>query len=113
MCSSQLENIVQLNSAAVIIFEHSFYVFDKAHYLQDEQKGDPSFYFAVEQYIASSHAAAVREAVSAAVQTHQEVKQSFKCSEEKEKESYSRVKTQLIHAVLEITLNNRLYLNAT
>jgi len=69
---SPLENIVQFGSAAVIIFEHSFYVFDRRRYLQDKQTCDPSFYVGLEQYIASPHAAAVTEAVSAAVQAYQE-----------------------------------------
>ncbi|KAG1844576.1 hypothetical protein C8R48DRAFT_780227 [Suillus tomentosus] len=69
---SPLDNIVQFGSAAVIIFEHSFYVFDRRRYLQDKQSCDPSFYVGLEQYIASPHAAAVTEAVSAAVQAYQE-----------------------------------------
>ncbi|KAG2032351.1 hypothetical protein BDR03DRAFT_1094995 [Suillus americanus] len=70
--SSLLENIVQLGSAAVIVFEHSFYILDKRRYLQDYQKSTPSYYVALEQYMASPHAAAVREAVIAAVQAYQE-----------------------------------------
>ncbi|KAG1798585.1 uncharacterized protein HD556DRAFT_1351515 [Suillus plorans] len=69
--SSPLENIVQLISAVVIIFEHSFYIFDKRRYLQDKES-NPSFRVALEQYIASPHAATVREAVSAAVQACEE-----------------------------------------
>ncbi|KAG2105515.1 uncharacterized protein F5147DRAFT_775289 [Suillus discolor] len=69
--SSPLENIVQLISAAVIIFEHSFDIFDKRRYLQDEES-DPSFYVALEQYMASPHAAAVREAVNTAVHAYEE-----------------------------------------
>ncbi|KAG2063320.1 hypothetical protein BDR04DRAFT_1235537 [Suillus decipiens] len=57
---------------AVIIFEHSFYIFDKRRYLKEEQKSDPSFHVALEQYIASPHAAAVREGVSAAVRAYEE-----------------------------------------
>ncbi|KAG2051395.1 hypothetical protein BDR06DRAFT_958912 [Suillus hirtellus] len=70
--SSPLENIVQLGSAAVIIFENSFYIFDKRGYVQGQQKPVPSFYVALEQYMASPHAAAVREGVSAAVQAYEE-----------------------------------------
>ncbi|KAG1778000.1 hypothetical protein EV702DRAFT_206806 [Suillus placidus] len=70
--SSPLENIVQLSSAAVIIFEHSFYIFDKQRYLQDKQKPVPSFHVALEQYIVSPHVVAVREGVSAAVQAYEE-----------------------------------------
>ncbi|KAG1800864.1 uncharacterized protein HD556DRAFT_965861 [Suillus plorans] len=69
--SSPLENIVQLGSAYVIVLEHSFYIFDKQRYLQD-QRPAPSFYVALEQYMASQHAAVVREGVSAAVQAYEE-----------------------------------------
>lgn len=69
--SSPLESIVQPISAAVIIFEHSFYIFDKQRYRQDQHKSVPSFYVALEQYMASPHATAVREGVSAAVQTYE------------------------------------------
>ncbi|KAG1848830.1 hypothetical protein C8R48DRAFT_729723, partial [Suillus tomentosus] len=70
--SSPPENIAQLISAAVIIFEHSFYISDKRRYLQDKKESDPLFHVALEQYMASPHAAGVREAVSAAVQAYEE-----------------------------------------
>ncbi|KAG2062885.1 hypothetical protein BDR04DRAFT_739241 [Suillus decipiens] len=57
--------------AAVIIFEHSFYIFDKRHYLKEEQKSAPSFHVALEQYIGSPCAAAVREGVSAVVEAYE------------------------------------------
>jgi GTP-binding protein EngB required for normal cell division len=69
--SSPLENILQLGSAAVIVFEHSFFVFDKSHHLQHRRQSVPSFYVALEEYMESPHAAAVREAVSAAVQAYE------------------------------------------
>ncbi|KAG1806989.1 uncharacterized protein BJ212DRAFT_1485854 [Suillus subaureus] len=69
---SPLENVAQLISAVVIIFEHSFYVFDKQRYLQDKRESVPSFRIALEQYIASPHAAVVREGVSAAVQAYED-----------------------------------------
>ncbi|KAG2738571.1 hypothetical protein P692DRAFT_201453081 [Suillus brevipes Sb2] len=69
--SSPLENIVQLSSAAVIIFEHSFYIHDKRRRLRDQQESVPSFDVALEQYIASPHAGTVREAVSISTQAYQ------------------------------------------
>ncbi|KAG1848826.1 hypothetical protein C8R48DRAFT_391748 [Suillus tomentosus] len=69
--SSPLENIVQLISAVVIIFEHSFYIFDKRRYLQDKES-NYSFHVALEQYMGSPHATTVREAVSAAIQAYEE-----------------------------------------
>jgi len=70
--SSPLENIVQLISAVAIIFEHSFYIFDKRRYIQDKKESDSSFHVALEQYMASPHAATVREAASATVQACEE-----------------------------------------
>ncbi|KAG1841384.1 hypothetical protein C8R48DRAFT_679327 [Suillus tomentosus] len=69
--SSPLENTVQLGSAYIIVLEHSFYIFNKQRYLQD-QRPAPSFYVALERYMASQHAAVVREGVSAAVQAYEE-----------------------------------------
>ncbi|KAG1869348.1 hypothetical protein DFJ58DRAFT_60754 [Suillus subalutaceus] len=134
--SSPLEDNVQLISAVVIIFEHSFYVFDKRRYLQDKQESVPSFYAALEQYIASPHAAVVREGVSAAVQAYEEAvttathayeeavrtlptwkaklpferfKRKAARPHEKEKESLcSQAKAELTNTILEITLNHRL-----
>ncbi|KAG2346412.1 hypothetical protein BDR05DRAFT_783335 [Suillus weaverae] len=70
--SSPLENILQLSSAVVIIFEHSYFIYDKRRYLRDQQESGPSFYTALEQYTASPHAVAVRQGVSAAVQAYEE-----------------------------------------
>ncbi|KAG1867145.1 hypothetical protein DFJ58DRAFT_723834 [Suillus subalutaceus] len=120
--SSLLENIVQLGSAVVIIFEHSFYIFDKRRYLLDQQESVPSFYVALEQYIASPHAAAVREAATAAVQAYQEaMKTPVKgkmptwmakiLSERSQKEKKSLAKAELTKTILEISLNHRLHLN--
>jgi hypothetical protein len=121
--SSPLESIVQLTSAAVIIFEHSFYIFDKRRRLQGQQKFVPSFRVALEQYIASPHAAAVRDTVRTAVQAYEEAmktpvkeglpawmgKLPFERSEKKKKKKKkSMAKAGLIKTVLEITLEHRL-----
>ncbi|KAG1810431.1 uncharacterized protein HD556DRAFT_1320389 [Suillus plorans] len=130
--SSPLENVVQLISAVVIIFEHSFYIFDKRRYLQDKQESGSSFHVALEQYMTSPHAATVREAVKAvrtAVYPYQgklpswitklpfgsfkrkakEAKEYFEWSQATEKISLcSRAKAELIEAVLEIVINHRL-----
>ncbi|KAG1734541.1 hypothetical protein EDD22DRAFT_973686 [Suillus occidentalis] len=150
--SSPLENIVQLSSgefggyvamnlliiddlAAVITFEHSFYIHDKRRHLQDQQESTPSFLVALEQYIASSHAGTVREVVSISTQAYQEAvtaavytyqgnlpawvakiepfkrmaKYFFEGSQRKEKEFLcSQAKAEFIKTILEITLNHRL-----
>src|SRR5712692_3833836 len=87
--SSPLENVVQLSSgefsgdvllnrlimdhlATVIIFQRSFFIFDQRRHLQDQQESAPSFDVALEQYMASPCAAAVMEAVSAAIHGYEE-----------------------------------------
>ncbi|KAG2148437.1 hypothetical protein BD769DRAFT_566753 [Suillus cothurnatus] len=143
--SSPLENIVQLISgefrgyvatnlliidhlAVAIIFECSFYIFDKRLYLQNQQKSAPSFYVALDQYMASPHAASVREAVSIAVQAYEaavrtlptwraklpferfkkKVKEGSERSKEEIESLCSQAKAELIKTVLETTLNLRL-----
>ncbi|KAG1760617.1 hypothetical protein EDD22DRAFT_900285 [Suillus occidentalis] len=86
--SSPLENIAQVISgefrsyvamnlliidhlAAVIIFEHSFYIYDKRRHLRDQQKSAPSYNVALELYMTSPHAATVRDAVSISTQAYQ------------------------------------------
>ncbi|KAG2099562.1 uncharacterized protein F5147DRAFT_839387 [Suillus discolor] len=124
--SSPLEDIVQLIPAGVIIFEHSFYIFDKRRYLQDKKESDPLFHVTLEQYMTSPHAATVREAVSAAVQAYEEAmrtaiypyqgklpswikKLPFESFKRKAKEKES-AKAEFIEAVLEIALNHRLHM---
>jgi hypothetical protein len=66
-------NLLIIDYLAVgIILEHSFYLLDKRRYLQDKDKSVPSFYVALEQYVASPHAAAVKDDVTAAVQAYEE-----------------------------------------
>ncbi|KAG1892886.1 uncharacterized protein F5891DRAFT_1197072 [Suillus fuscotomentosus] len=101
-CSSPLEDIVQVISAVVIVFEHSFYIFNnQRHYWNS----DPSFYLALEQYISSPHAGAVMKAVSDAVYAYEK---AVATSGKEKESSCSSVNAQLINAVLEITLNHRL-----
>ncbi|KAG2113748.1 uncharacterized protein F5147DRAFT_33050 [Suillus discolor] len=103
--SSPLEIIVQLISSVVIIFEHSFYIFDKRRYLQDELESNPSFYVALEQYMTSPHAAAVKTGVDATVHAYEKAV----ATTAKEKDYLCcQAKAELTKAVLEITLNHRL-----
>ncbi|KAG2072246.1 hypothetical protein BDR04DRAFT_1096825 [Suillus decipiens] len=101
--STSLENDVQLIAAAVIIFEHYFYIFDRQRYLSDEQKSIPSFNIALERYIASPQAAAVREAVQVAVHTCQG--NSFA---RKVKLLFGASQKELAKKIVEITLEHRL-----
>ncbi|KAG2344181.1 hypothetical protein BDR05DRAFT_999336 [Suillus weaverae] len=124
---SPLENILQLSSAVVIIFEHSYFISDKRRHLRDQQKSGPSFYVALDQYTASPHATVVRKSVGAAVQAFEEAvriaahtrhgnlpswmtKLPFQSFKRKTKEAFepSQAKAELIKAVLEISLKHRL-----
>ncbi|KAG2124684.1 hypothetical protein DEU56DRAFT_916928 [Suillus clintonianus] len=134
--SSQLETIVQLSSgeipgdvamnlliidhvAAVIVFEHSFYILEQHRYLRDWQESLPYIRDALDQYMASPHDAAVREAVSTAVRKYQEAvstvknkpstwkaKLPFERSRRKAQQLSER--KELMKTVLGITLQYRL-----
>jgi hypothetical protein len=133
--SSPLENIVQLSSgefggyiamnlliidhlAAIIIFEHSFYIHDKRCYLWDPQESVTSFELALEQYIASPHADAVKKAVRVAVHTRKGTSSSwtgklpFARFQKKRKQPIQPIgdsqKMELIKTILQITLEHRL-----
>ncbi|KAG1786359.1 uncharacterized protein HD556DRAFT_1054538 [Suillus plorans] len=112
--SSPLESIVQLISAAVIIFEHSFYIFDQRPYLQDRQNSDPCFYVALEQYMPSPHAAAVREGVSVAVHAFQgrsstsKVKRLFGRFQPGTQSIRDSQKMELVDTIVKIALEHRL-----
>ncbi|KAG1898889.1 uncharacterized protein F5891DRAFT_442560 [Suillus fuscotomentosus] len=104
-------NLLMINRlAAVIIFEHSSYIFNKQRYLEDKQESDTSFHAALEQYVSSPHAGAVMKGVSDTVHAYEKAV----ATSAKEKDySCSPAKAQLINAVIEITLNHRLHLDAT
>ncbi|KIK32937.1 hypothetical protein CY34DRAFT_813982, partial [Suillus luteus UH-Slu-Lm8-n1] len=130
--SSPLENIVQLSSgefggyvamnlliidhlAAVIIFEHSFYIYDQRRHLRDQQKSTPSYNVALKQYIASPHAAAVRTAVRVAVHTCQGTSPTWtdklpfvRFQKKPVRPIGDSQKMELINAIVKITLEHRL-----
>ncbi|KAG2154028.1 hypothetical protein DEU56DRAFT_907487 [Suillus clintonianus] len=105
--ASPFEQILQLGSAAVIIFEHSFYVFDKRRHSKDQQESVPSFHVALERYMASPHAIAVRDAVNAAVHANQGNSSNWKAKLRfwrKQPKDYSG----LLETILKIALEHRL-----
>ncbi|KAG1817390.1 hypothetical protein EV424DRAFT_1645121 [Suillus variegatus] len=112
--SSPLENIVHLVSAAVIIFEHSFYISEQRRYLQDRQNSDPCFYVALEQYMPSPHAAAAKEGVSVAVHAFQgrpstsNVKRLFGRFQTGKQSIHNSQKMELVDTIVEIALEHRL-----
>lgn len=98
---SPLENIVQFSSAAVIIFEHSFYLFYRQRYLRSVHP----VRVALQRYMASPHAAAVREAVSIAVRAYQGNPSIWRALLPFER---SQRKAELIKTILEVILQHRL-----
>ncbi|KAG2336930.1 hypothetical protein BDR05DRAFT_1063488 [Suillus weaverae] len=98
---SPLENIVQFSSAAVIIFEHSFYLFYQQRYLRSVHP----VRIALQRYMVSLHAAAVREAVSTAVRVYQGNPSIWKALLPFER---SQRKSELIKRILEVILQHRL-----
>ncbi|KAG1758654.1 hypothetical protein EDD22DRAFT_849811, partial [Suillus occidentalis] len=69
--SSALEKIMQLGSAAVIIFENAFYLSDQQRHGLERKSSVHPVRVALRQYIASPNAAAVREALSSAIHTYE------------------------------------------
>jgi GTP-binding protein EngB required for normal cell division len=99
--SSTLEKIVQLGSAAVIIFENVFHLQERQRYQQEPVH---PLRVALQQYMASPNAAAVREALSSAIHTYEAgffrwIPGSAKRSQKK---------ADLIQAITEVILQHRL-----
>ncbi|KAG2048176.1 hypothetical protein BDR06DRAFT_962969 [Suillus hirtellus] len=85
--------------AVVIIFERSFYIHDEWRNLPDKWPSRPSFHVALEEYILSLHAAAVRKCASDAVQAYTKaVATALK----------ENAEVELIEDVLKIALDHRL-----
>ncbi|KAG1808965.1 uncharacterized protein BJ212DRAFT_1484823 [Suillus subaureus] len=105
---SPFERIFQLSSAAIIIFECSFYLFDqKRHSRLWRTSIHGPLNTALEQYMASPHAAAVWEAVSNAVHTYQGSSSTWKAML-----GFESAERKFINTILEIILQHRLQLNA-
>ncbi|KAG2131672.1 hypothetical protein DEU56DRAFT_813785 [Suillus clintonianus] len=119
VCDVAMNLLIIDHVAAVIIFEHSFYIFDKRRYLRGQQQSVPYSFDALEQYMASPHAAAVREAVSTAARKYQEAVSAVKnkpstwkaklpFERSQRKAQLSEMKAELMKTVLGITLEYRL-----
>ncbi|KAG2081769.1 hypothetical protein BD769DRAFT_1546852 [Suillus cothurnatus] len=98
---SLLENLVQFSAAAVIIFEHSFYLFYQKRYF----RSDHPVRTALQRYMASPHAIAVREAISTAVRAYQGNPSIWRALLPFER---SQRKAELIKTILEVILQHRL-----
>jgi Arc/MetJ family transcription regulator len=98
--SSTLGQIMQFSSAALIVFENAFY-------LVDEQQGRMSVrpvYAALQQYMASPNAAAVRAALSPAIHTYEAGFSRWIPGSAK----HSQKKADLINTITEVVLQHRL-----
>jgi hypothetical protein len=99
--SSTLEKIVQLGSAAVIIFENVFHLQERQRYQQEPVH---PLRVALQQYMASPNAAAVREALSSAIHTYEAGFSQWIPGSAKR----SQKKADLIQAITEVILQHRL-----
>jgi hypothetical protein len=98
--SSTLGQIMQFSSAALIVFENAFY-------LVDEQQGRMSVRpvcVALQQYMASPNAAAVRAALSPAIHTYEAGFSRWIPGSAK----HSQKKADLINTITEVVLQHRL-----
>ncbi|KAG2752606.1 hypothetical protein P692DRAFT_201785779 [Suillus brevipes Sb2] len=101
--SSTLEKIIQFGSAAVIVFENAFYLWDQQRYLEQEPSVHP-VRVALQQYIASPNAAAVREALSLAIRAYEAGFSQWMVGSAK----HSQKKADLIETIIEVVLQHRL-----
>jgi hypothetical protein len=93
---------VQLGSAAVIIFEIVFHLLEHQRYPQQEPVRP--LRVALQQYMASPNAAAVREALSSAIHTYEAGFSRWIPGSAKR----SQKKADLIQAINEVVLQHRL-----
>ncbi|KAG1837427.1 hypothetical protein DFJ58DRAFT_749490 [Suillus subalutaceus] len=91
---------MQLGSAAVIIFENVFYLLDQ----QEERKSAHPVRVALQQYMASPNAAAVRIALNSAVHTYEAGFSRWIPGSAKR----SQKKADLIKTITEVVLQHRL-----
>jgi hypothetical protein len=97
-----LEKIVQLGSAAVIIFENVFHLLEHRRYPQQEPVRP--LRLVLLQYMASPNAAAAREALSSAIHTYEAGFSRWIPGSAKR----SQKKADLIKAITEVVLQHRL-----
>ncbi|KAG1842484.1 hypothetical protein C8R48DRAFT_781081 [Suillus tomentosus] len=93
---------MQLGSAAIIIFEHAFHLWAQ-HRLTREQESVYPVRVALQRYMASPNAAAVRETMSSAVRTYEAGLSHWIPGSAKRSQ-----KEELIDTVIEIALQHRL-----
>jgi len=96
---------MQLGSAAIIIFENVFYLWDQQRYkLGLRQESVHPVRVALQQYMASPNAAAVREAVSSAVHIYETNFSRWIAGSSRR----SQNKRDLIETIVEVILQHRL-----
>ncbi|KAG2050385.1 hypothetical protein BDR06DRAFT_644340 [Suillus hirtellus] len=94
---------MQLGSAAVIIFENAFYLWGQQRYRLGQESVYP-IRVALQQYIASPNAAAVREALSSAVHIYEAGFSHWIAGSARR----SQRKAELIDTIFEVVLQHRL-----
>ncbi|KIK37748.1 hypothetical protein CY34DRAFT_442700 [Suillus luteus UH-Slu-Lm8-n1] len=102
--SSALEKIMQLGSAAVIIFENAFYLSDQQRYGLERKSSVHPVRVALRQYIASPNAAAVREALSSAIHTYETGSSRWITGSA----THSQKKAELIEIIMKVILQHSL-----
>ncbi|KAG1776631.1 hypothetical protein EV702DRAFT_1279166 [Suillus placidus] len=95
---------MQLGSAAVITFENAFYLADQQRYLEQPEESVRPVRVALQQYMASPNAVAVREALSSAVHTYEVGFSQWIAGSAKR----SQKKAELIDTIIEVVLQHRL-----
>jgi hypothetical protein len=98
--SSTLEQIMQLSSAALIVFENAFYLLDQ----QQGRRSVRPVCVALQQYMVSPNAAAVRAALSPAIHTYESGFSRWIPGSAK----HSQKKADLIKTIHEVVLQHRL-----
>jgi len=101
--SSTLEKTLQLGSAAVIVFENAFYLRSQQRHGLGQESVHP-VRVALQQYIVSPNAAAVREALSSAVRTYEAGFSQLIPGSAKR----SQKKAELIDTIIKVVLQHRL-----
>jgi hypothetical protein len=95
---------MQLGAAAVIVFEHAFYLSDQQYYKVEREPSVRSVRAALQRYIASPNAAAVREALSSAIHIYEAGIPRWIAGSSKN----SQKKAELIKTIIEVVLQHRL-----
>ncbi|OAX38396.1 hypothetical protein K503DRAFT_770508 [Rhizopogon vinicolor AM-OR11-026] len=99
--SSILENIVQFGSAALVILEHTFYLWHQ------ERRRSP-FHVALQHFMISPNAGSLGDALSIVVDAYQANFKSDFVNTILHRARTKQMKMELINTIIQITLQHRL-----